>query len=70
MPLCGSALSLLGLSGVIDTGRLLRVLGNLLVWSFRDGVSIVSRSCVEYALSIMPKFRTDPHFQLAVLNFW
>ena len=41
----------------------------MLVWSFRDGVSIVIRGCVGYTLSIMPKFRTDPHFQLAVLNF-
>ena len=53
----------------MDTRQLLRGLGNLLVWSFRDGVSIVIRGCVGYTLSIMPKFRTVPHFQLAVLNF-
>ena len=27
------------------------------------------RGCVGYTLSIMPKFCTDPPFQLAVLNF-
>ena len=26
------------------------------------------RGCVGYTLSIMPEFRTDPHFQLAVLK--
>ena len=48
---------------------MLRGLGNLLVWSFRDGVSIVIRGCVGYTLSIILKFRTDPHFQLVVLTF-
>ena len=27
------------------------------------------RGCVGFTLSIRPKFRTDPPFQLAVLNF-
>ena len=59
--------------GEPGVGRLARcfffILNFMLVWSFRDGVSIVIRGCVRYTLSIMLKFRTEPHFQLAVLNF-